>query len=522
MAAGGTSCLVYVWDMKKTQMIRTFQGHRATVTCTQFDCADENLASGADDGRLLVHQIRASSLTCEVGSSVQGTDKAASSYPIRALSYAPNDRNRLAFAAGDGKVSMVDVSTGQVSARFEGNHVLAATGVAFSAANPSLLASAGMDKKIVFYDAKQHKSIKEILVQSPVQCLAYHWNGKILAVGTTSGDIHLYDLKTPDRPVFSEMGAHAPFPVYSLAFQNKPRDPNKSVNSSLSFSNSAKETPPRPPVKSQLQDIPKISMGGISPTTPDVTESKSNLELKRNISLSRGFQEPKQGSLRSGPPSVKKSLHELNSDEGSVKSLSTQGSYASLLPPDPPKDSHNKAEAVSNQSVLSDDRQADSLAPREGFSKVPGPEFMDTSGISSIKPVQQTKSNSFGSLPTPSINSQPSSPMYRQSQPSSAHQEIHRGHHGSGSEFLFGDYGSEGTSGFDKLLLEECLGDLMGSFRAGIQSDVKNLHLDMIRQFHIQQETLERTLKTHAEYVEKLVAENQDLRKQVEELRRVY
>jgi len=66
-------------------------------------------------------------------------------------------------------------------------HSKACYGVAFSPTNELLLCSAGLDKKIQFFDIAEKKNVKSISAHEPISCLSFFIDGVTIAAGTLSG-----------------------------------------------------------------------------------------------------------------------------------------------------------------------------------------------------------------------------------------------------------------------------------------------------------------------------------------------
>jgi len=76
---------------------------------------------------------------------------------IKDVTFSALRKNLLASASDDGSVCVWDVNTRTVFAPFRRAHKAPASGVCFSSVHGLLLCSAGLDKKIAFYDIKEKK-----------------------------------------------------------------------------------------------------------------------------------------------------------------------------------------------------------------------------------------------------------------------------------------------------------------------------------------------------------------------------
>ncbi|KAF2773015.1 WD40 repeat-like protein [Teratosphaeria nubilosa] len=103
---------------------------------------------------------------------------------------------------------------GSVQAKFH-QHAGAATAVA---AHPSgeILASVGVDKSYVLYDAAQSKVLTQSFGDAELTTVEFHPDGHLLAAGTADGAIQLYDVKASQAA--HTFPAAAPGPITSLSF----------------------------------------------------------------------------------------------------------------------------------------------------------------------------------------------------------------------------------------------------------------------------------------------------------------
>jgi hypothetical protein len=84
--------------------------------------------------------------------------------------------------------------------------------------NQLLLCSAGLDRKVFFYDVNDGKVIKAIPAPHPLNCVAFLDDGVTVAVGTTQGQVLSFDLRTGSAPT-AEVQAFNGSEVRCIAFQ---------------------------------------------------------------------------------------------------------------------------------------------------------------------------------------------------------------------------------------------------------------------------------------------------------------
>jgi len=124
------------------------------------------------------------------------------------------------------------------------------------------------------------------------------------------------------------------------------------------------------------------------------------------------------------------------------------------------------------------------------------------------------------SQPLPRIQQQPQTTQQPQQQPqhhSRAHQsEINVGGGGGNAR------GNNDVLEFQTEFLKNIIEGSLENFQSAIHRDVQNLHLELIRQFHIQQKETERLLAKYAETQQFLLDEIESLREENERLKNIY
>ena len=112
------------------------------------------------------------------------------------------DKKLLSAAQDDACVSLYDVEACRQITQFNQGHKSAVKGIAFSPLNKLLLASAGLDKNIVFYDINEKIIVKRIRTDFAYQSVTFSTDGHTLAVGAIGmGMILVYDLRKSSKEV---------------------------------------------------------------------------------------------------------------------------------------------------------------------------------------------------------------------------------------------------------------------------------------------------------------------------------
>merc|ERR1712166_427615 len=201
------------------ESIKEFKTHTDTITCIQFNHSDVHVVSGSLSGDVLIHSLLSTQVVATLASPTQ--------QPIRALQYSPHRKHQLATIGDQGVLLLWDSTEITPVASFEG-HSGPASSVAFSPINKLLMASAGLDRKLLFYDCNDRKVIKSIDAEAPLTGLSFLDDGVTVAAGTSTGLVLVYDLRRGSTPLL-RIAAHPGQPVGAIMFQR-----SKSNNSSSS------------------------------------------------------------------------------------------------------------------------------------------------------------------------------------------------------------------------------------------------------------------------------------------------
>lgn len=114
-----------------------------------FSSNDQHIASGSGSGDLMIHSIAQNRAVSVM--------KRQRSQAIRSLQYSIFKPHLISTGYDDGSVVVWDVTREKEFAEFKGIHLAPCIGVRFSPVNHLLLSSAGLDKKLNFYDVMEKK-----------------------------------------------------------------------------------------------------------------------------------------------------------------------------------------------------------------------------------------------------------------------------------------------------------------------------------------------------------------------------
>jgi protein NEDD1 len=120
---------------------------------------------------------------------------------IRQLHYSKYTKSLLVAASDDGSVNMWDANAHRLLHGFHAQHGAPATSLAVSPLNAMLFISAGLDKRIVCYDAQNKVAIRTMVAESPLTSMDLMCDGATVAVGSIRGKVYIYDLRSGDVPI---------------------------------------------------------------------------------------------------------------------------------------------------------------------------------------------------------------------------------------------------------------------------------------------------------------------------------
>lgn len=192
VVSGGLDHCVHIWDLKTKRLRRTLKDHKEEVTCVSFNANDSSVVSGSTSGDLVIH-----SLTTNVSSKAFGH---GSDQPIHDLRLSQLKRSLLGSTSDSGTVVLWDSNTQKELHVFDSAHKAPSSGLAFSPVSELLVASVGLDKKIICYDTASKIVLRSIRVDSPLTAVDFTPDGTGLVVGSTQGKIYQYDLRNSSTP----------------------------------------------------------------------------------------------------------------------------------------------------------------------------------------------------------------------------------------------------------------------------------------------------------------------------------
>jgi WD40 repeat protein len=194
LASAGDDRTIRVWDVSNAQTLRTLTGHDRQIPSVALSPDGRLIASGSRDQTVRLWDLKSSQ---EVG-VLRGH-----SGDVMSVKFSP-DGNLLASASYDGTVSLWDPKTFMPANVLTG-HTFRVYNIAF-APNGHQLASAG-DHTARLWDLQRGENVKTFTLNSEpagdgsqvrggVSAVAYSPDGKMLAVASTLGVVHLVSTDT--------------------------------------------------------------------------------------------------------------------------------------------------------------------------------------------------------------------------------------------------------------------------------------------------------------------------------------
>ncbi|KAI9598656.1 WD40-repeat-containing domain protein [Syncephalis fuscata] len=209
----GSHGIIRRWDRQDGRWLESLTGHKGAITSMALDIDQTHLGSVSVMGKLIVHNLQ---------KGLQQPYSIPTEQSLNAIDYSKFRKSLLLCGGDDGAVHMLDTNQGQTPIQtFQSVHSAPVKGVAFSPFNRYLMCSAGLDKRVVLYDAEKQGAIKTLSTDQPLTTLSFKNDGVTIAAGTIQGKLLLFDLRSSSKPLAS-VWAHEPHAVKSTLFQLQP------------------------------------------------------------------------------------------------------------------------------------------------------------------------------------------------------------------------------------------------------------------------------------------------------------
>jgi len=491
LICGGEDGVVRLWDLKYKKVIHSFQSHAQEVNCVSYNADDSLIAVGCSNGDLLVYSSltrkRIAVLQCPGEENV----RSRSDCSIRSLTFNPFRKDIVAVATNSGSVYVWDTYSSTLTAAFPKIHNGIASQICYSPMNRNLLVSVGLDGLVAYMDPTLSKVIRKDHIPHEITCVSFAPTGLMLAVGTLSGDVLFYELR--GFSLLHTIKAHCPEPVTALLFYIDPHG-LPAVQKQQEIKSSSEKTVERSSVKNKNPVIkPNEHSSEVTHndhrkkdtiTSKGETPDIDTLELSYKSKPNRSQPEPN----RSQPEPKTRPVQTMSDVEVVGESASDTSKVSS------------RVKSVTNISPANVNRTNPLDRPISG-------NFI-SKNLGITKPTKLLNHPvSEKSITDLSGDIDHTEPLDR---PLSG-KDIYKNPASSSSNQLAPD--SEILSQLNEMLLD---------FREETRDDVRNLQLEMMRQFRMQMNDIQNTLNTYTDKMAELIEENRQLRNENETMKRLY
>ncbi|XP_028398227.1 protein NEDD1-like isoform X2 [Dendronephthya gigantea] len=531
LITAGKNKVVNVWDLKNKLIKKKIKNNSDAINCVKFNWNDTNIVTGNTMGDILVHSVSTTLTSTPL--------RLPQTQAVHAIQYSRFKKALLGAVSDDGALNIWDTNTMKMAVSFPDNHTAPARDLSFSPMNDMLLASVGLDKKIVFYDILGKKMIKDMNAESPLTSISFMHDGAAFAVGTTCGRIFVYDLRSGSTPLNSTV-AHKSS-VQSVSFQLP-----KGNTSSSSATLAAKLTSRSSSDSATKRDAPPPLPPGI-PGKPRVAATEP-VQNGGQPSEGIGMFSPLREDMGAG---VAKELNSDDYEQMNTKKpehITASGVFSpinsSSLSYHPPISKSDPTPTLNGHTASS------TYGDTPHVTRQPGGLPMTTSQVSKRDSItshgaETTGRDRYKGTLTRKVSADKHSMTgSNQRKPSSTISQISTSHHHSqatdsgpdkldemgssrGSREVLNGFiqptrnNEEEVSGFHEYqvqFMKNLIDDALDEFRIDFHQDIVNLQVEMLRQFQIQQNEMKALLQQYS-LNDALVAENERLKEEIKKLK---
>mmetsp|Transcript_16884 Transcript_16884/g.19435 ORF Transcript_16884/g.19435 Transcript_16884/m.19435 type:complete len:598 (-) Transcript_16884:3056-4849(-) len=372
------------------------------------------------------------------------------------------EKNICAIGTNDGSIYIYDITNRNRSSpllELTQRHSRNVTGLAFSPITSNLLFSCAEDGIVLAHNNSEGTSHEICSLDSSIQSMSLHSNGVTCAVGCESGDIYIYDFRSSTEDAGITTALLTSFRingyVQSLHFAPPPRQRLTTTTQETLNDNVAMPKN----TKTQTRNIADLPID--DKLTRFKTDSKNDDDKKKTISTQQ--QSLSVSSTSTAPKSynvtvVNTRLASINSKSHAIKPDSDSSSNTLI-------GGSKKYECSSRIDTVNNKTRTTPLSPTKERSSVAN-KYNDI-----VRPQEQENMQQI--------------------------RHIHNNMEG----------------------VREVVREEVENLQDEIEEQLRNLHIDMINQFHSQSQEIDTTLSKHFVAIEQLTLENQQLREENERLR---
>ncbi|XP_073051894.1 uncharacterized protein [Primulina eburnea] len=191
--AGSDDSSVWMWNADKAAYLNIFTGHGSSVTCGDFTPDGKIICSGSDDATMRIWNPK----TGEIIHVVRGHPYHTEGLTCLTIN---SDSSLVLTGSTDGSVHIVNISTGKVVSSLSA-HSESIECAAFEVSSRgaySMVATGGMDRKLVIWDLQHSSPRCTCEHEDGVTCLLWPAGSRYIATGCVDGKVRIWDSLSGD------------------------------------------------------------------------------------------------------------------------------------------------------------------------------------------------------------------------------------------------------------------------------------------------------------------------------------
>lgn len=193
LALGTANAQVALYDTKHRAITKLYSNLTASVLNVDFSLEDHCMAAACSDGRIAVYGLIEGDI-CE-------TLKLPNTARPTSLLFHPKRSNYLAASTENGEVVLWDIITTRKVFHVQ-SHGCPISGMALTT-DDAFLVSVGENHKLCVYDISAGECTFRSCLQEPLTAVDVMTAANYMAVGCSTGNVYLYDMRKLVQPVFS-------------------------------------------------------------------------------------------------------------------------------------------------------------------------------------------------------------------------------------------------------------------------------------------------------------------------------
>jgi hypothetical protein len=386
--------------------------------------------------------------------------------------------SKCAIGTNDGSIYMYDITNhSQSSPLFElpQRHSGAVTGLAFSAINSNLIISCAQDGIVLAHNISEGTSYEVCALDDSniIQSMSLHNNGVTCAVGCESGDIYICDIRNSTKDVGISKTMLASYqingPVHSLHFA----PPSRVKTQRLATKNNPNDTV-------------------VNTNSTNNTNNTNIVKIQNTVELPMDATPAK---FKSDSSNNDDDRNETITTQQQISSVSSPSSAAPKLYTGSPS---RFAKIAANSRLASMNSKSPAVKPASksiSNTLTGGSKYQRSTVV-----VNKTKETTPLSPPTK-----------RRPLDANKYDTVRPQQQENVQQTL--------STNNDKEGIREVVREEVEHLQDEMEEQLRNLHIDMINQFHLQSQEIDTALSKHFTTIERLELENQRLREENERLR---